>query len=328
MSPSSVLSFLAVMFLCSLIGCGGSGNSNTSSTTVSGSGLASGGATSEYVLLAGTGTNTFGISTVQRYPVGANGTVSPTSTLSLPSGFAPLSMALDTTGNIYVGGYYSNSTAEILTYPAGASGSPTPSSILNVASFPNSLVVSNGNLYCMVGAPTQGAISVYPITANGLAAPIRSLYQGEFYSVQTSAFVPDKAGDIYFAGANANYTSTSIWEIAASVNGPAYANMNQTFSAGVQAMTLDADGNLYLSQTSGQAGQINVYPGLSSTAMRTINLPTVPESISLDAADNLYAAYGSSSGLILLALSPTSGTTVTDQATASQTGEILAIAVH
>jgi hypothetical protein len=125
-----VILFLSIasLSLIALAGCGSSGSGNLGPTA----------AKSIYAIQRSNNGDTEQDS-VLVFSASATGTttVTPTSTLMLPSNFEGISVAVGPTGTIYVGGVPESDDVEfgqILEYPAGSSGSATPTVTLNGSS--------------------------------------------------------------------------------------------------------------------------------------------------------------------------------------------------
>ena len=80
---------------------------------------------------------------ILNFNVGSQGSIAPASSLTLPSNFEVLSVATDSAGQIYVGGY-ALPNLEILAYPAGSSGDATPSRTLVTSTDTDTVLIIPG----------------------------------------------------------------------------------------------------------------------------------------------------------------------------------------
>jgi Beta-propeller repeat len=251
MKRKSVLRFLqagiGAFGLTFLAGCGGS--TATAPVTTSGPTLASGGAANIYVT-QGNNNNQM----ILQFSAAANGSVSPTSTLTMPAGFTAQSVATDSAGQLYVGGIF----GPILVYAAGASGAAAPVRTIlgSSTSFadPRVLTVdSAGSLYVYSfvvqgGAPT---VSIFSPGANGQAAPSRQIVGALTLLDYGSGIAVDRSNNLYVANAGETgpgtilvFSPTATGNVAPvrTITGP----LGQTFG-----IDTDPAGNLYVLTYSG-----------------------------------------------------------------------------
>jgi hypothetical protein len=287
-------------------GCGGASGSSSSSTPTPPTppSLTSGGATSVYVL----DSPTVGNPSIPQFPATANGTVVPSSTLTLPSGFYVNCITNDALGQIYVGGGNS-STAAILVYAAGSTGAVTPTRTitggLGVLYLVQSMAVdSSGQLYVLTGPINVGEVQVYAANANGAATPVRTI-QGSLtlFGVEGGALAVDPAGTVYVANMG-TITPGQVYAFAPGLSGNVAPTRiiaaASTGSGNIFAMDTDSAGNLYVVGFAYGSSLVSTIYEFSPTAtgaatpIRTIagtytSLVYVRD-IHIDAAGNIYIA--------------------------------------
>jgi hypothetical protein len=277
-----------------LAGCGSSPSSGSPS-----SGPQSG--TSVYVLEDTASGNP---ASILQFPASSSGSVSPVATLLLPTAFNATSLALDGSGQIYVGGELSiNGSYEILVYAADAAGSATPvRTIVDGFGFPESICVdASGLLY--VGGPYS--IYIYASTANGAAAPVRTI-QGSLTQLYfQTAMAVDVSGTIFATNDNGPILAFSSG--AAGNVAPARV-ITPTGTSSFYWVALDASGNIFA--TEDQTPASGSLPSVASvvefangatgaaTPMKTITASSLTDGggISLDSNGNVYLVNASFSG--------------------------------
>lgn len=138
-----------------------------------------------------------------QFSTGATGSATPVSSLALPTAFVAYSIALDSAGRIYVGGYQGSLStglrvAEILMYAAHASGTPEPllTMLPQSGGLPVSMAVdSAGQLYVANSRPDS--LAVYASAVNGPAMPSRQI-EGALTEINTlESLAVDAAGNVY-----------------------------------------------------------------------------------------------------------------------------------
>jgi hypothetical protein len=335
MTSVTRLPVLALAIL--LAGCGSS-NSNSNSggnsggTAPSGQ-LASGGATTGYVIQGGTSYS------ILEFSATATGSVSPTATLLLPSSFEATAVAVDSSGQTYVGGqlliYVAGqlspaSPIEILVYPAGATGAATPTRtiIQNLCCIPIAMTVdSSGSLY----VAGSGAVAVYPSTANGSATPT-ALIQGSATGLNSDNDIAvDSSGNIYVTNYFPQYYIITVFAAGATGNVAPVRTITLPSSSIVTGLAVDSSGDLYTIEnqlpTNGPfstgASIVEFAPGASgaATPIKTITASALTDGFGLsrDSAGNLYLVNETATGVFpnvsvvdsVLGFGPTASGTVT-----------------
>ncbi len=300
--------FCATVFLSGLAGLtacgGGSASSGTGTTgtggTSAGNAIVAGGAVSVYVLQQpSSGTNS-----VVQFTAAANGTVAATSTLNAPAGFSAEAVAIDTGGQIYIGGGLSGQP-EILVYAAGSSGNATPLRTIlfgtgNVYNPVQALAVdASGNLY--VGG-FSGTVSIYSSTANGAATPTRNLAGAlttlpNYYLYGLTA---DSTGNVYVAvGSSSLAAAGAVLVFGPTATGNVAPTRTITAAAAFYGVAVDGSGNLFATEDNfaGTAPativEFSASASGAATPTKTITLtgttPSILGGIRLDSVGNLYA---------------------------------------
>jgi hypothetical protein len=295
------------------------------------------------------------------FPTTANGTVSPTSTLTAPSGVFFSGLAVDGTGNAYVGGEIFGTgggsggpplmAVEILVYAPGASGSNptrtiTSSSLeINQGGISALTVDSSGNLYVsgVLAAPNLGSgVAIFSPTANGDAVPLRTI-GGSATTIIGLGAVPiavDAADNIYISNADPQGPeSILIFNSSANGNVPPTSTIGgpATTINAIQGLALDSAGNIYVSNTpsdptalpgilefsAGSTGNVAPIRTISGSATTMISIG----SLALDSAGNIYVLVN---GVDLLKFGPNAAGNVAPIATITATGLVFAngLAVH
>jgi hypothetical protein len=211
-------------------------------------------------------------SNILLFPSTANGTVSPTSTLTGPDGVVFSGLTVDGTGNAYVGGEIFGTgggsggppllSAEILVYAPGSSGTHptrtiTSSSLQGNGGGINALAVDNsGNLYVSaVLANVGNGVAIFPPAAGSNAVPTRTIGGSAtaIVGLRTIPIAVDSADNIYISSADPLapnsiliFNSTAIGNVSptSTIGGP-----TTTINA-IQGLAVDSAGNIYVSNVS------------------------------------------------------------------------------
>lgn len=290
-----------LIFLVGMTGCGGGGSAGTGGTggntgengNTTGGGVSSP-ASSVYVAQT---TPTLSpqneTSDILQFPRSGTGSITPTATITGPSGVQFDALAIDQSGSLYaMGGTYSaacgsadHSGVEIVVYAPGATGKATPARTIagSATGLPSSCIAyvydaidvdSAGNIYVpegvAVGSGPSGlvypGILVFSPTANGDVAPLKSIagpsttIEGPNYQIAV-----DSAGTIYvanFSPSGPGYVtmfSSSATGDAAPTGTLAGSN---TMIYNIDGIAVDHSGNIYVASLA-QAQAPN--PPLSGT---------------------------------------------------------------
>jgi hypothetical protein len=290
----------------------------------------------------------------------ANGTVSPTSTLTGPANVFFSGLAVDGAGNAYVGGEIFGTgggaggppltAVEILVYAPGASGAQPTRTITSSSLQVNSggikalTVDSSGNLYvsAVLAAPVLvSGVAVFSPTAGSGATPTRVI-SGSATTIIGLGPVPiavDSADNIYISSSD-TLSPNSILIFNSSANG----NVAPTSTIGgpattinsIQGLAVDSAGNIYVSNvpsdpsalqdilvfSAGSTGNVAPIRTISGSATTIIGVG----GLALDSAGNIYAL----DALNLLKFSPNATGNVAPIATITPAVDfdLSSIAVH
>lgn len=141
--------------------------------------------------------------TILKYSTVSPSSSSPAGTLTLPPLFNGWPIAVDSFGQLYVGGFfYPNDNPLILVYPPNSIGAATPSRTIEING-PGEIITlavgPNGLLYVGIVGTESIAVAVYSADATGTVAPLRTVQLPYSDSVQYLDVVADAAGNIYVA---------------------------------------------------------------------------------------------------------------------------------
>jgi hypothetical protein len=304
------LTLLVVTALVLTAGCGSSGGRSTLT-----------GPTAEPSIYLTQAVPSATTSSILQLPTTANGTVSPTATLTGPANVFFTGLAVDGAGNAYVGAETFGSgggsggpplaSVEILVYAPGASGTQptrtiTSSSLQVNQGGINALAVdSSGNLYvsAVLAAPNLGSgIAIFSPTASGNAVPIRVI-EGSSTTIVGLGSIPiavDSADNIYISNADPLAAeSVLIFNSSANGNVPPTSTIGgpTTTITSIQGLATDSAGNVYVSTTNGASALPEILEfSAGSTGdvapTRTISgsATTMTEggNLALDSAGNIY----------------------------------------
>lgn len=280
----SISALTASLLISLLASCGGSSNSGGSGTTQNPT-QPSPYTASSVLLLTQSAINT--------YPLSGDGTattinVTPSSTLTAPSGTVFTAMAQDSADNLYVGAYQPANpfSLEILVYASGASGAATPTrtitgsaTLLSTQGLNNlpqdqlygilALAVdSNGEIYASFGP----SILVFASGANGNVAPTRVLSGAATGITYATTLALDSANNLLTTNVDLGLTIGEVLDFSASANGNVaptrtYDTVEMSFPWGLD---LDSNNNVFVSDTTG-GGKIYEYPANQTMPSRTFN---------------------------------------------------------
>jgi hypothetical protein len=139
--------------------------------------------------------------TVVGYQIGSTTSISPVSTLQLPSQSVGWQLTTGPSNELYVVvSSGSGNAPQVLVYAAGTTGTAVPTRVINLPDAPQSLFVdAKGSLYLASNGPMQNiVVSVYGPDASGQAVPIRTLQSPT--NEQPIDITVDPSGYIYLAG--------------------------------------------------------------------------------------------------------------------------------
>ncbi len=285
------------------------------------------------------------VSSIVRFPNDSNGSVSPSSTVKGPTGVNFQGLAVDATGNVYVGGLLSSDNPatqgqlEILVYAPGSNGKAKPTrTITGTAtglegftqnSISGLAVDGSENVYVSSGLIKGGlvnpGISVFASTANGDAAPTNVITMTGIGAYTMGQIALDSAGNIYVLatylgapGAVLIFASDSTGTVppTSTISG------SESMLDDVRGVAVDGEGNIYVSNVSSSTGVASILEfSAGSTGnvapMRTISGSATTMSalgnLALDSAGNIYVL----NELNILKFSPTATGNVAPIATIS-----------
>jgi sugar lactone lactonase YvrE len=295
-----ILILAAGLGAAALSGCGGSsGGTSTPTPPVSV------GTPASTVFVVQNITTTFGsLPQILEFPAGANGSVAPTSSLTLASGELVQGVAVDASGQIYVSGILISQAAVIQVFAAGASGTATPVRTITLPNGADPVAMTldaSGQLFVV---DDSQELLVYSSTADGTAVPTRTISGALTTLGPTADIAVDSSGSIYVAtvvataGADGTSYSGKIQVFAPGATGnvgPQRVITNSNLFLGVAP---DAEGNLYASldvPTTGGTSSIVEYAASANgaaTPTRTISgaateLATAG-ALRVDAAGKIY----------------------------------------
>jgi hypothetical protein len=284
------------------------------------------------------------VSSIMQFSSDSNGSVSPSTTIKGPVGLVFQGLAVDATGNLYVGGVLPGTTPasqgelQILVYAPGSNGMAKPTRTITGAAtglegftqntISGLAVDSSGNLYVSSGLIKGGVvsdgISVFGPTANGDVAPTNVITMTNTGTFTMGQIAVDSAGNIYVVasqsltpGAILIFASNSAGAVppTSTISGP------ETMLDGVEGVAVDSEGNIYVSNVSG-TGAFGIFEfSAGSTGnvapMRTISGSATTMSavgnLTVDSAGNIYLL----NDLNILKFSPTTTGNVAPTATIS-----------
>ena len=254
-----------------------------------------------------------GTSSILELPANGQGSVTPTATLNAPANTVFGAVAVDQSGNLYVGAV-TGVVWEIFEYAAGATGVATPMRTIYLSSgFALLAVDSTGQIYTF----GFSGINVFAANVSGNATPIRQIPATSTTLDYPFGIAVDSGQNIYIANA-ANilvFSSTANGNLA-----PARTITwsNSQFGLALYGVAVDTDGDIFAATygcppltaipctSSSQILQFAPDSNGAATNVLTIlpnaNFPnsnTTAQGIAVDGAGNLYTQVTTITNLIL-----------------------------
>lgn len=297
-----------------LAGCGGSG---TSSGGGGNNNPPAVGATSLFVVNNNTQPDAVTVvgtasDTIVKLNASASGSSTPLVTITGPVGYKFSAMAIDASGNLYVGATSvaagSLPNPEVLVY-ASTTSTATPARTIGGANtglgqIQSIAVDSSGQVYVSCGDAAHGntpSVLVFAANANGNVAPIRAIADTTTPAGGAYGVGVDGSGNVYLSEISPN----RIAVFAASANGTVtpIRTFTPSVGGGSGAFFVDSAGTVYTVASVGGSSnaEIAVYTAGSSgsvTPARTIGgskmgANTSFRGLSVDAAGTMYASLAS-----------------------------------
>jgi sugar lactone lactonase YvrE len=199
---------------------------------------------------------------INTYPNGSNGNVSPTATIAgADTGlYGPIGIALDSAGNIYVSNNYDETTqrGSVTVYPAGSSGNAVPtvtitSSYTGIDYASGIAVDSKGNIYVaneLGGATEDGSITIYSAGSFATGPPVATIAGDNTELSYPFRIALDSSGNIYVLN-----SGDAITVYPAGSNGDvtpnATLNIDQSGKNSATGMAVGPGGALYIANQGG-----------------------------------------------------------------------------
>lgn len=238
---------------------------------------------------------------------GASGNVAPSKTIggSSTAIFEPEAIALDATGNIYVG---DQMAASVATYPAGSQGNIAPSALIGSV---NSKLVGVSGISTDTGGDIfvsglNGTLSEFAAGSQGDVAPIATVAGATTTLSQAPAVGLDKSDVIYAANFSAT-SAGSVLTFPANSSGDV-APSTQIIGASTtldlpSGLVVDSTGNIYVSNLLGNS--LTVFaPGSTGDVAPTSTISGAstglnsPQGLALGSDGTLYVANTNGANLL------------------------------
>ena len=255
--------------------------------------------------------------TINVYPAGSNGNVSPAATIvGADTGLdGPDGIALDSGGNLYVSNGYGGPVGggSVTVYPPGSSGDAVPIATITSSftgiSYASSIAVdSNGKIYVaneFGDADDNGSITIYSAGSYATGAPIATIAGDDTGLSNPFGIALDSAGNIFVLNEDNTITVYPAGS-AGDVTPKTTINIDSKGTNSPVGMAVDPDGELYVvnqgsvicnerscRQTS--PDNIAVYPAGShgnATPLAVISGPNTnlvnPSAVALDQSGDIY----------------------------------------
>jgi len=239
--------------------------------------------------------------TIDIFPVGSNGNVIPTGTITgaLTGLNNPIGLTFNPAGILYVA-----NSGSINEYAAGARGNAAPASVITSATLIRPLLLAldaANNIYVTQNAASAGgadSYQVYAAAASGSSVPTNTV-TGAGLSTPVGIAV-DSKGNVYVA----NNGNNSVSIFAANSNGnvapTSTISGSSTGLANPTGLTVDPPGNIYVANANGsivifKAGTTGNTAALATIAGNATFL-NQPYEIYLDGTPKLYVANNAATG--------------------------------
>jgi 6-phosphogluconolactonase (cycloisomerase 2 family) len=275
------------------------------------------------------------------YPLGANGSPPPISTITGRStGLTdPYGLTVDSAGKLYVVNI--DGPASVATYAAGANGDATPIATITGTNtrlvHPTDVKLDPTGKVYVSNAGTGSippSITIYAAGANGNATPIDTI-TGTYTGLNGPwALALDAAGNIYVAN---DFNSTvTVYAAGANGNAAPIATISGPYTGlnGPEGVALDAAGNIYVSNdnapypvsitTYAAGANGNVAP--SATIIGGNTGLSGPSYVALDSAGKIYV--GDSDKILVFAAGASGNVAPTATITGSLGSVRLGLAIH
>jgi 6-phosphogluconolactonase (cycloisomerase 2 family) len=267
-----------------------------------------------------------GNNSVEKFPNAANGSVSPTSTLSgAATGLdTPNYAAFDASGKMYV----ANVVGTVTVYAAGATGNAAP--IATIAGSNTGLsqcqtvaLDSSGKIYVTNNSPDS--VTVYAAGANGNVAPVATIAGSNTGLSTPIDVVLDSRNNIYVTNADAN----SVTEYAAGANGNVSPILtlagSNTMINDPTGVSFDGAGRTFVTNSGNNS--ITIYPaGASGNTAPTAVISgsntglNEPEVAIFSPSGNIYVPNYNGNSITVYAGTATGNATPTATLSGSNTG--------
>ncbi len=255
--------------------------------------------------------------TINVYPAGSNGNVSPAATIvGADTGLdGPDGIALDSGGNLYVSNGYGGPVGggSVTIYPAGSSGDAVPivtiTSSFTGISYASSIAVdSNGKIYVaneFGDADDNGSITIYSADSYATDAPIATIAGDNTGLSNPFGIALDSAGNIFVLNSS-NAITVYPPGSAGDMTPKTTINIDSKGNNYPVGMAVDPDGEIYVVNQGGvtcnkrscrrtSPDNIAVYPADShgnATPLAVISGPNTnlanPSAVALDQSGEIY----------------------------------------
>lgn len=238
-----------------------------------------------------------GASSVLELPANGQGSIAPTATLTAPANTTFQLVAVDRSGNIYVGAQTTlpTTTNEVLVYAAGATGAASPvRSITNLQDLVDIKADMWGQIYVLEGDSTMGGttISEFASGATGNATPALSIAGSLTTLDHAAAFTWNPAGNICVANSGGN--NILVFAAWGNVAPQMVLGGDATGILKPKGIAVDSAGNILVTTTSGSPAAppvLEFAAGASGNVAptKTWAFAAAYTGIAVDNANNVFA---------------------------------------